>query len=62
MVMLQRDGGRGTGDGGGVTHHLMVLLRLGWLTVLSSMKIVEQELYFFVRSPGDICVRDREDV
>ncbi len=40
-----------------VTHHLIVLLRLGWLTVLSSMNIVEQELYFFVRSPGDICCR-----
>lgn len=37
------------------THHLIVLLRLGWLTVLSSMNIVEQELYFLVSSPGDIC-------
>lgn len=36
-------------------HHLIVLLRLGWLTVLSSMNIVEQELYFLLRSPGDIC-------
>lgn len=43
----------------GVTYHLIVLFRLGWLTVLSSMKIVEQELYFFVRSPGDIC-KERE--
>lgn len=31
-----------------------MLLRLGWLTVLSSMNIVEQELYFLLRSPGDI--------
>lgn len=36
----------------------MVLLRLGWLTVLSSMYIVEQELYFLVRSPGDIWGRN----
>lgn len=35
----------------------MVLFRLGWLTVLSSMYIVEQELYFLVRRPGDICYR-----
>lgn len=27
------------------TYHLMVYLRLGWLTVLSSKKMVEQELY-----------------
>lgn len=32
-----------------------MLLRLGWLTVLSSMNIVEQELYFLLKSPGDIC-------
>lgn len=31
--------------------HLIVLLRLGWLTVLSSMNIVEQELYFFCQEP-----------
>lgn len=37
------------------SHHLMVLLRFGWLTVLSSMKIVEQELYFFDSGPGDTC-------
>lgn len=36
----------------------MVLLRLGWLTVLSSRNIVEQELYFLVRSPGDICYKE----
>lgn len=35
------------------SHHLIVLLRFGWLTVLSSMKIVEQELYFFDSGPGD---------
>lgn len=35
------------------SHHLIVLLRFGWLTVLSSMKIVEQELYFFDIGPGD---------
>lgn len=40
------------------TYHLIVLLRLGWLTVLSSRNIVEQELNFFVRSPGDICYRE----
>lgn len=34
---------------------MIVLLRLGWLTVLSSMNIVEQELYFFASRPGDIC-------
>lgn len=39
------------------SHHLMVLLRFGWLTVLSSMKIVEQELYFFDSGPGDTCGR-----
>lgn len=37
------------------SHHLMVLLRLGWLTVLSSMNIVEQELNFFVKVPGETC-------
>lgn len=36
-----------------------MLLRLGWLTVLSSRNIVEQELYFFVSSPGDICKKTR---
>lgn len=36
------------------TYHLMVLFRFGWLTVLSSIKMVEQELYFLVRSPGDV--------
>lgn len=41
------------------SHHLMVLLRLGWLTVLSSMNMVEQELYFLVRRPGDICEETR---
>lgn len=35
------------------TYHLIVLLRLGWLTVLSSINIVEQELYFLERTPGD---------
>lgn len=35
------------------SHHLIVLLRFGWLTVLSSMKMVEQELYFFESGPGD---------
>lgn len=39
----------------------MVLLRLGWLTVLSSMNMVEQELYFLVRSPGDICDRSARE-
>lgn len=34
---------------------MMVLLRLGWLTVLSSMNIVEQELNFFVKVPGETC-------
>lgn len=33
----------------------MVLLRLGWLTVLSSINIVEQELNFFVKVPGETC-------
>ena len=32
-------------------YHLMVDLRLGWLTVLSSRKIVEQELNFRVNVP-----------
>lgn len=36
-------------------HHLMVLLRLGWLTVLSSMNIVEHELNFLVKVPGETC-------
>lgn len=35
------------------THHFIVVLRLGWLTVLSSRNIVEHELYFLVRCPGD---------
>lgn len=39
-------------------HHLMVLLRLGWLTVLSSMKIVEQELNFLVKVPGETCKKE----
>lgn len=30
----------------------MVYLRFGWLTVLSSRKIVEQELYFLLNCPG----------
>lgn len=34
-------------------YHFIVLLRLGWLTVLSSINIVEQELYFFVSCPGE---------
>ena len=33
---------------------MTVLFRLGWLTVLSSMKIVEQELDFLVISLGDV--------
>lgn len=41
---------------------MIVLLRLGWLTVLSSMNIVEQELYFLDRSPGDICERRRDSL
>lgn len=53
------------------SHHLIVLLRFGWLTVLSSMKIVEQELYFFDIGPGDtlryqsqqhILMREQESV
>ena len=53
------------------SHHLIVLLRFGWLTVLSSMKIVEQELYFFDIGPGDtlryqsqqhILIREQESV
>jgi len=39
----------------------MVLFRLGWLTVLSSRNIVEQELNFFVRIPGDIWSRGSDD-
>lgn len=35
------------------THHLIVLFKLGWLTVLSSIKMVEQELYFLER--GEVC-------
>lgn len=35
------------------SHHLMVLLRFGWLTVLSSMKMVEQELYFLDSGLGE---------
>lgn len=38
---------------------MIVLLRLGWLTVLSSMNMVEQELYFLVKRPGDICEETR---
>ena len=34
-----------------ILYHLIVDLRLGWLTVLSSRKIVEQELHFLVRVP-----------
>lgn len=34
-------------------YHFIVLLRLGWLTVLSSINIVEHELYFFVSCPGE---------
>ena len=30
------------------THHFNVDLRLGWLTVLSSVYIVEQELAFLI--------------
>jgi hypothetical protein len=33
---------------------LTVLFRLGWLTVLSSRKMVEQELDFLVISRGDV--------
>lgn len=36
-----------------VPHHLIVFLRFGWLTVLSSIKIVEQELYFRDSRPGE---------
>lgn len=32
-------------------NHLMVYLRLGWLTVLSSRKMVEQELYLRLKVP-----------
>ena len=49
-------------DRGKVSYHLIVLLRLGWLTVLSSMNIVEQELYFLDRSPGDICERRHDSL
>lgn len=35
------------------THHFIVVLRLGWLTVLSSRNMVEHELYFLVSCPGD---------
>ena len=36
-------------------YHLRVALRLGWLTVLSSMKMVEQELAFCsgLGAPGE---------
>lgn len=33
------------------SYHLMVYLRLGWLTVLSSRNMVEQELYFLLTGP-----------
>lgn len=33
-------------------YHLMVYLRLGWLTVLSSRNMVEHELYFRLTVPG----------
>jgi len=32
-------------------YHLMVFLRLGWLMVFSSKKMVEQELYFLLNDP-----------
>lgn len=41
------------------TDHLIVLFRLGWLTVLSSMNIVEQELYFFESRPGETFGKDQ---
>lgn len=41
------------------TDHLIVLFRLGWLTVLSSMNIVEQELYFFESRPGETFGEDQ---
>lgn len=41
------------------TDHLIVLFRLGWLTVLSSMNIVEQELYFFESRPGETFGKDK---
>lgn len=31
----------------GNAYHLTIDFKLGWLTVLSSRKIVEQELHFF---------------
>lgn len=34
------------------SYHLMVYLRLGWLTVLSSRNMVEHELYFRLTGPG----------
>lgn len=37
------------------SYHLMVYLRLGWLTVLSSRNIVEHELYFRLIGPGWCC-------
>lgn len=36
-------------------YHLMVYLRLGWLTVLSSRNMVEHELYFRLTGPGWCC-------
>ena len=44
------------------THHFIVLFKLGWLTVLSSMKMVEQELYFFDRGPGETCQKERTSI
>lgn len=38
------------------TYHLMVYLRLGWLTVLSSKKMVEQELYLRLRGAA-VCFK-----
>lgn len=37
------------------SYHLMVYLRLGWLTVLSSRNMVEHELYFRLIGPGWCC-------
>lgn len=34
------------------SYHLIVYLRLGWLTVLSSRNMVEHELYFRLTGPG----------
>lgn len=41
-------------------YHFIVLLRLGWLTVLSSINIVEHELYFFVSCPGETLGEKKE--